>query len=76
MGMLGNYDCHLYCDCCNCFSEFSQGYDNASQAREGARECGWKFKNDGTVICKKCHQDKNHVLPDDRREGSNWHYYE
>ena len=76
MGIVGCYDAHFYCDCCNQFaqSEHVETYEEAINAMQEGED-GWLFRPDGVVLCSACKVLENPVLiPEDNREGGEWNW--
>ncbi len=76
MGMVGCYDAHFYCDCCNEFSQVAQveTYEEAIEAAQKGNG-GWLFRADGVILCETCKDIKNPTLiPENKREGSVWNW--
>lgn len=76
MGMVGCYDAHFYCDCCNEFSQVAQveTYEEAIEAAQKGNG-GWLFRADGVILCETCKDIENPTLiPENKREGSVWNW--
>lgn len=77
--MVGGYDAHFYCDCCNDFCEVNgigvetyQDVIHLMKKDEDKKE-SWLLRDDGVVLCEKC-KTKNplKLMKENNREGSMW----
>ncbi|WP_180062124.1 hypothetical protein [Acinetobacter sp. YH12120] len=73
MGMLGRYEAHFYCDCCNDFMEVGE-YETRSETVKNVKKF-WLLRKDGVVLCEKCKEIENLTLiPEYSREGGAWNW--
>lgn len=78
MGMLGGYNAHYFCDCCNKFAEVNDQVYSAAQANKVIRAMKWILLPDGSVICDSCAAKPRGELvfiPEPDREGVWWQNY-
>ena len=73
MGMLGCYEAHFYCDCCNEFMECGE-YPTLDETLENVKKF-WLLRTDGVILCEKCKEIENPTLiKEDKREGYEWNW--
>lgn len=79
MGMVGGYDAHFYCDCCNDFCEVNgigvETYQDAIHLmkKDEDKKQSWLLRDDGVVLCEKCKvQNSPEIIKEDDREGYIW----
>ena len=79
MGMVGGYDAHYYCDCCNDFCEVNgigvETYQDAIHLmkKDEDKKQSWLLRDDGVVLCEKCKAQNNpEIMNEDDREGYVW----
>jgi ferredoxin len=79
MGIVGGYDAHFYCDCCNDFCEVNgiglETYQDIIHLikKDEDKKQSWLLRDDGVVLCGKCKTQNNpELIKESDREGSSW----